>query len=295
MHDRYPSDISWIGSLQVFLLFLGGLFAGPLSDLYGLRAVLVPSSVVLVLAVMLTSLATTYAQFIGLQGILFGLACGMIFTPTVSVVGQYFTTKRAWAMGVAVSGASIGGIVFPIVLDRLLNASALGFAWSIRVVGFVMAMLLAFAVAVTKEHAPRRKRDLLLPHAFRSPAYVFTLLGFFFSLLGFWAPIFYIAEYSSTIGIDARQAFDLVAIMNATSFFGRTLPNFVADRAGRFNTNILMTLGTSIIIFSWTAANSSAKITTWIALYGFFQGALVSLITPCLAQGTWIPLRRLVA
>ena len=290
LHEYSPSAISWIGSVQVFLLFFGGVFSGPLADRYGLRAVFVPSAILLVFAVMMTSMASQYYQFLLAHGVLSGLGCGLIFTPTVSSVGQYFTTKRAWAMGVVVSGTSVGGVVFAIVLDRLLNSSNLGFGWSLRIVGFIMLALLAFSAAVVKEHAPRRKKQLFLPDAFRSPAYIFTTLGFFFSLLGYWAPIFYVAEYSNVNGVSSQLAFYQVAIMNATSFFGRLIPNFVADRVGLFNANIVMSFWTCVIIFTWTAATSSSGITTWIAFYGFFQGALVSLITPCLAQGTFLSL-----
>ena len=35
LRHKSPSDISWIGSLQIFFLFAGGLFGGPLFDRYG--------------------------------------------------------------------------------------------------------------------------------------------------------------------------------------------------------------------------------------------------------------------
>ncbi len=35
LKHKSPSDISWIGSLQIFFLFAGGLFGGPLFDRYG--------------------------------------------------------------------------------------------------------------------------------------------------------------------------------------------------------------------------------------------------------------------
>ena len=234
---------------------------------------------------MMTSLATEYYQFILAQGVVEGASCGMIFTPTVSTVGQYFTTKRAWAMGVVVSGASVGGVIFPIALNRLLNHSSLGFGWTLRVVGFIMLGLLAFACSVMKEHAPRRSQRFWLPEAFKSGPYVFALLSFFFALFGFWTPIFYIVDYATDQGMSLDLAFYQVSILNATSFFGRTLPGFAADKIGRFNANIIVIFCSAILIFCWSAAKSHAAITVFIALYGFFAGAVVSLVSPCLAQG----------
>ena len=36
-------------------------------------------------------------------------------------------------MGLAIAGSSIGGVVFPIALSRMLNNPKLGFGWSVRV------------------------------------------------------------------------------------------------------------------------------------------------------------------
>ena len=102
------------GEQSIFHFLLEGFF------LIDLQVVLVPSSIALVFSVMMTSLPSEYYHFILAQGIVEGLSCGMIFTLTVSTVGQYFTTKRAWAMGV-VSGVSVGGVIFPIALNRMLN------------------------------------------------------------------------------------------------------------------------------------------------------------------------------
>ena len=249
------------------------------------QAVLIPSSILLVFSVMMTSLATDYYQFILAQGIVKGLSCGLIFTPTVSTVGQYFTTKRAWAIGVVVSGASIGGVIFLIALNRLLSHSSLAFGWALRVVGFIMLALLTFAYVVIKEHTPHRSQIFFLPEALKSGPYVFALLSFFFTLFGLWTPMFYTVDYATARGMSLELAFYQVAILNATSFFGRTLPIFASDRVGKFNAQILMTICSAILIFCWSAAKSNAAITIFIALYGFFAGAVVSLVSPCLAEG----------
>lgn len=47
-----------------------------------------------------------------------GLGLGLTFLPSLSVVGHHFRARRALAVGVAISGSSAGGIVFPIMLNR---------------------------------------------------------------------------------------------------------------------------------------------------------------------------------
>ncbi|KAF9892244.1 hypothetical protein FE257_002021 [Aspergillus nanangensis] len=60
--DYSPSSISWIDALQPFFVFGLGLISGPLSDRFGPRVVIVPSGIVLVFSVMITSLSKKYYQ-----------------------------------------------------------------------------------------------------------------------------------------------------------------------------------------------------------------------------------------
>lgn len=250
--------------------------------------VLIPSGTTLVFSVMMTSLCKEYYQFILAQGVLGGIACGMIFTPVVSTVGQYFVKWRAWAMGLVVSGAAIGGIVFPVTLSRLL--SQIGFGWAVRVVGFIMLALLVYASITTKEFAPRRQKDLFLPKAFTKWAYIFANAGFLIGLMGLYGPIFYISSYSSARGMDSQLALYQVAILNAPSFFGRIIPNFMGDKFGRFNMAIIAYLACAVLCYCWTAAESTAGITVWVIFFGFFSGAIFSLYSPTIAQGLSSPL-----
>lgn len=283
------SAISWIGSLQAFFLFLLGAASGPLSDRLGVKAVVIPSGLVLVFSVMMTSLCTKYYQFVLAQGVLGGMACGMIFTPVVSCVGQYFTTRRAWAMGVVVAGAAVGGIVFPITLNRLLNHHHLSFGWSVRVIGFIMLALIVYAAVATKEFTPRRQKNMFLPGAFKQWPYIWTNAGFLIALLGLYAPIFYIADYALERGMSTQLALYMVAVLNGPSFFGRLIPNFAGDKLGRFNITIFTYAACAILLFCWTAATTSAAIIVWIVFFGFFSGAAFSLYSPTVAQGQSLP------
>ena len=257
------------------------IYESSLSD-FG-QAVIIPSGLALVFSVMMTSLCKKYYEFILAQGILGGAACGMIFTPVVSTVGQYFTTKRAYAMGIVVSGAAIGGIILPIVLIRLFQET--GYGWAVRVDGFIMLVLLTYAAITTKEFAPRRPKGLFLVSALKEWPYMLINAAFFLALFGAYTPIFFIVDYSLYRGMDPTLAMYQVAILNAPSFFGRVVPNFAGDKFGRLNMAILSYFACAILCFCWTAAKSTAGITVFIALYGFFSGGIFSLYSPCVAQG----------
>lgn len=83
-----PSTVAWIGSIQAFAQFSATLASGPLTDRYGPMVVVWPLSLLLVVAMMLTSLCTELYQFILCQGILLGISCGLIFAPALAVIGH---------------------------------------------------------------------------------------------------------------------------------------------------------------------------------------------------------------
>lgn len=112
------SAISWIGSIQVFLLCLIGTLVGPIYDGGRVRLLLVTGTVSSVLGVFMTSLCTQYWQLLLAQGLLTGFGFGCLFLPGVAIVSQYFTTKKAFATGIASLGSSIGTYWKPATSSR---------------------------------------------------------------------------------------------------------------------------------------------------------------------------------
>jgi hypothetical protein len=89
------SDVSWIGSLQVWVFFFSvcyacsisgyqdaqlyqGAFIGRLFDTHGPKRLILAGAVTLTLGLMITSLCTTFYQFILAQGILVGIGMGLV-------------------------------------------------------------------------------------------------------------------------------------------------------------------------------------------------------------------------
>lgn len=82
---------------------------------------------------------------------------GMTMAPAMASVGQYFHKNRGAAMGLAVGGSSLGGVIFPIALSKMVYNKNVGFGWSIRILGFLMvALLLPSAFAIRARLPPRK-------------------------------------------------------------------------------------------------------------------------------------------
>ncbi|KAJ6119263.1 hypothetical protein N7523_003543 [Penicillium sp. IBT 18751x] len=286
LSDSSSSSIAWIGSLQSFLLMLIGVITGPLFDAGYFRGLIAFAGCMLPFGLMMTSLATKYWQLILAQGICVGLAAGCLFVPSVAILPQYFRRKRGLANGLAASGSSIGGVVYPIIFNQLQKQ--IGFAWATRVIGFLCFGTIFISFSIMRiRFPPKEKRKLYQFSAFKDPGYCIFCAAMFFGFLGFYNFLFYVQSYAIDTGIvDNNLGFYLLSMLNAASTFGRILPNFLADHLGPLNMLTPAVTITSILAFVWIGVHTVPGIIILAVFYGFFSGGFVSLPPVVMASMT---------
>lgn len=108
LKNESTSTIAWIGSTQFLVCYLVCIFTGPILDAGHLHLLLGIGTIVTVFGLMMVSLCSSYYQFFLAQTIVTGIGFGLIFLPASSVVSQWFSTRTPLAIGIAVSGSSIG-------------------------------------------------------------------------------------------------------------------------------------------------------------------------------------------
>ncbi|KAI1073909.1 major facilitator superfamily transporter [Whalleya microplaca] len=307
------SDISWIGSASIFLLYIGAPMAGLLVDKAGPTILLCVGSVGQLLAIFLASLCTKYYQLFLTQGLLLGASISLLFCPTIAVISRRMPHRRGLALGIVIGGSSIGGIIWPIMLDQLLYKDGVGFGWTMRIVGFTMLPLLAVGcltivdapVTSTQSQAqsttaddsnenegpPPIANDTEKPakqqqhkadfSPLKKSAFLLLCAGLAITYLGLFTPFFYVSPYAIHRGTSSSTAFYLISAINAASFLGRVVPGYLADAYGHFNLCALSVLAAGVIGFTWTAAESLAGLVIWCLAYGFASGAVVSLQGAC--------------
>ncbi|OJJ04167.1 hypothetical protein ASPVEDRAFT_54392 [Aspergillus versicolor CBS 583.65] len=275
LHGETASAISWIGSLQSFFLFGSSLVGGPLFDRYGAK-VIYPPALVFVFTIFMTSLCKEYYQFMLAQGFLSGVSQGLIMSPAMAATPQYFKKKRGTAMGIAVAGSSIGGVILPIALNRMLTKTNLGFGWSVRIEAFLILGVLAVSCPLVRARVPPRKSNFLLPRAFKELNYASLVIGSWFTFLGLYPPLFYLPSYGIAQGMSPTLAFYLSAILNAASFPGRIVPAVLSDKFGRLNTFAGAGISTGVLTLCWQRVEGNAGVIVFTALFGFFSGAIIS-------------------
>ncbi|ERF74082.1 hypothetical protein EPUS_08130 [Endocarpon pusillum Z07020] len=218
LSHRSVFDISRIGSLGIFVLTLGAPVAGVLVDKTGPLILLAGGSTGLLCGIFATSLCTEYYQFFLAQGLLLGFSMSFLFTPALATVSRYFVRHRSLALGISVSGSSIGGIIWLIMLDRLLNNNGVSFGWTMRIVGFTMLPLLFIACLTVRSpsrtsqldddiagglHGSKgHQTDLSIAKSF---TFLLMCAGMAIASLGVFAPLFYITSSQPAWAIMSLQ------------------------------------------------------------------------------------------
>ncbi|KAG7402911.1 MFS transporter asaE [Fusarium oxysporum f. sp. rapae] len=280
------STISWIPSLQIFFMMAMGPIVGKIYDCYGPRYLLFGGSLLHVFGLMMASLATKYYQILLSQGVCSAIGVAAIFQAALNVIHGWFTTKTGSAFGIMATGSSLGGIVFPIMVTRLIKD--VGYSWTMRICAFLILGLLIIAnltVRTFRKPQPVKLSHNQVKQLFKEPGFVLCLLGFFCFTFGIYVPITYLPVQALDIGIDASITEYLIPILNAGSLFGRILSGFAGDRIGCYNTFTIVCYLTAIWILAlWIPCSTTGGIIAFASLFGLCSGAYVSLISPLVAQ-----------
>ncbi|EPQ30089.1 uncharacterized protein PFL1_02206 [Pseudozyma flocculosa PF-1] len=306
-----PSSIAWIGSVQTCLLFGANIISGLLLDRFGPKSLLVGVTFLFPLSCMLTSLCDKFWQFFLVQGILQGLALSGSLTPPIACAIHHFREKKGIAIALIVSGSSLGGVVWPIVVKQLL--ASVGFGWTWRIIGFISVVLFGIGVLTVTSPIirdvglPRPVMRLLSPDAdepsdktgpkppraplfyfelLKDPAYLLTMLSFAFMFFGLFFEFFYLPSWGATKGMSASLQFYSVSILNAASFFGRLLFPLPGQRFGNFNMMIIALFSSAIIVLAGIGVSSPTGVIVNGAFYGFTSGGAISLYSACAAAIT---------
>lgn len=180
------AQISWIGSLQVFLAFAMCTFSGRLADAGYVKSTIMAGSFLVVFGTFMTSLCKEYWQIFLAQGLCTGLGLGIIFMPPLSVINSYFRTKRASALAISATGTGLGSVIFPATIQYLIPR--VGFSWAVRCAGFIALFVSILALLLIRPQLkPRKSGPLVEWAAFKEGPYLLYTLGAF---LFFWALYF---------------------------------------------------------------------------------------------------------
>ncbi|KAJ3745859.1 major facilitator superfamily domain-containing protein [Lentinula detonsa] len=284
LSHKSESDIAWIGAFQTFCIYFMGSVFGSIFDKYGAGPLLFIGGIGFSLSCMMQSICKEFWQFFLAQGLLQGLCLSALFSPSFASVNHWFFKRRGLALGIVTSGSSVGGVIWPIAINRLIGE--VGFGWALRTCGFIALVLTTIAAFMVKGRLPKRTGSEFFAFGlFRSPAYTtfcsIVQLATHLTYIGIFFLLFFLPSYGAANGFDSNMIFYSVSVLNAASFFGRILPGMAADSWGRYNIMIITGFISALLAFVSIATRNTASILVVGALYGFTSGNVLSLQGAC--------------
>ena len=207
------------------------------------------------------------------QGMLVGLGVGFIFIPSISILSQWFSTKRSLVNGISSAGSGIGGVTFSFATGTMIKH--IGLSWSLRVTGVITFVVNLIAVLLLRDRnhiiqPPQLGFDTALLRQYK----VQLLLGWaFISMLGYITLLYSLGDFAVSIGLSQSQATDIVAFVNLGTAAGRPCIGLLSDRYGRIEVAGLFTLICGVICFSiWLPARSFGITVVFAILSGAILG-----------------------
>ncbi|KAK7917668.1 hypothetical protein PG985_011276 [Apiospora marii] len=303
------STISWIGTVQIFMLLLVGTLSGRASDAGLVHQAVLLGTLLIVIGMFLSSLAMQYYQLFLSQGVCVGLGMGILYMPGLSVPSSYFKAKKSVAVAIVATGAGTGGVVYPAMARQLLHTVGelfptlqlqpdsgtdmppiTGLAWTIRSMAFVTLFVAVLVNLLLRVRVPARRSGLLADlGAFKEPSYLFFVIGFFLIYWAVYFVFYYIDLYGYQYGhFTSQDSINLLLLTNALGIPGRVVPGFVATYLlGPLNTAVPTALCVAVVLYCWpAAAHAHGPLYAFAAVYGFVASAVQSLFAVSLAALT---------
>ncbi len=212
------------------------------------------------------------------QGILAGTCVGLMEVPSIALIPDYFRKRLGLALGLAISGAPAGGLIYSIVFRSVLNVT--DFSWATRVIGFIVLVTLGMAVVIIKPRDVSRKstgRKFFDLSAFREPPFMSIIVCAFFAYCAALVPYFITPAFAVSLGQSSDTGTYLLAALNGAQFFGRIIPNWLSDYYGGGDMLLLSQTLIGVLGLHWITIASIGGFVEFLIYTGFISGAVATL------------------
>ncbi|OAA71158.1 Major facilitator superfamily domain, general substrate transporter [Cordyceps fumosorosea ARSEF 2679] len=287
LKDYSDTQISWIPGLQIFFMSFMGPAIGVLFDRYGPERLLIVGSFLHVFGLMMASISTKYYQFLLSQGVCSAIGVAAVFLSAIACVSGWFDRRRGLAFGLLATGSSLGGVVLPIMVTRLIDGVSYG--WAMRTGAFLIGALLVVTICTVRRRTSIPAKTSFTAAQMRAPfselPFMLILGGLFLIPFGLYTPINYLPTAAAAGGMSQELAQYLVAVYNGASLVGRLSSGILADRFGRFNAFIASCyIAGALVLAMWIPGTENAVTIAFAALFGLFSGAYIALLVALIAQ-----------
>lgn len=198
---------------------------------------------------------------------------GFLFVGSVGIIPQWFTTKRSLANGIGAAGSGLGGLIYSLSANAIIQRISLG--WAFRILG-IIAFAVNFTCAILVKDRNKQvgaSQTLFDWRLLKRPEFLGILAWGFFSMLAYIVLLFSLPNYASSVGLTAHQGSIVGALLNLGQSLGRPPIGYFSDTFGRINMAATMTfLAGLFVLVIWTFATSFGVLVFFALIGGTVAG-----------------------
>ncbi|ODQ83249.1 hypothetical protein BABINDRAFT_159684 [Babjeviella inositovora NRRL Y-12698] len=280
-------DFAIIGGIAIGISQVFSPFVFIFVSYLGLKPTMIIGLIIQTLGYLLAGFARYKWQLYMTQGLMIGVSFSLVFTSSIAVLPNWFYKKRALASGITVSGSGLGGIVFSLSCNSLMQKTG-SHRWPYIMVAITTCTMCSICIILIQEHpktspkyksiAPRPSlwvvmKVVLNPSIVINPEVNYVAIWFACCNAAYITLLFSMSTYASSVGLTHGQGSVITAILNAGQFVGRPMLGHFSDKCGRINFSIVISLIVVVLLFAyWINATTYGSIIGFALLCGLTLG-----------------------
>lgn len=276
---------AFTGGLSISCALLVAPLATYLIHLFGTRLVLNMGVFFETLSLIGASFVKQRWQLFLSQGVCFGFGMGFLFVGSVGITPQWFHRRRGLAMGINAAGSGLGGLIYSLAVGAIIPR--LGLSWAFRILGIVACAVNVICANLLRDRntaVGSRFKAFHFP-LLKRPEFILFLGWGIFTMLGYVALLFSIANFALSVGLSAHQSSIISALLNLGQGLGRPFVGMFSDKLGRINiASFLSFLCGLFCLLIWTFARSMGLVSFFAVLVGTVAGTYWATVAPVLAE-----------
>jgi MFS family permease len=288
--DATKFEYAMIGGLSISQALMISPLVATLQKRIGARFTMLLGAAIVFAGLFSASASTKIWHLFPSFSFCFGWGMGLIYIPAMSLLSPWFSSHRSLAVGLATSGAGLGGLAYSLLAGHLIEVS--GIAWAWRILSFTAVACNAISVLFCRERPTSSSSRTT-----NGNRYAFSLRDFlriqiflvlcwgFVTEFGYVALWYSLPSYATSVGLSPTQGSIVQALLSLGLGLGRPVVGYYSDRVGRINMALCMTMLCGILCLTlWILARSYAGLLVFAATAGVMSGTFWSCVNPILAE-----------
>ncbi|KAJ3456647.1 hypothetical protein MRS44_016670 [Fusarium solani] len=281
-------EYSLVGGLSISAAMIISPLVTIVRKRIGLRLTLILGSVLLFISLLTSSFATQIWQLFLSQGVCFGVGMGLSYISGAAVLPPWFTSRRSLAVGCATAGVGIGGLVYSIASNTLIED--VGIRWTYRILAFCGLGANLLAALLLKEWGGRTQPNMRLDEERFDPRdfgriEILLLIGWGFATDLGYVILLYSLTPRFLDRLTPAQGAMSSALLNLGMALSRPLIGYISDSFGRINIAGILTFLCTISCFAlWLPGTTYAPLLAFSLIGGALCGVFWCTITPVMVE-----------